>query len=240
SPAPSDSTFLDVRMEVEPLPLEGVRAESESRCRDDRRALPVTQELWQDITTALQAERLSRAAGRHRFRAETYERDFAPGDALVVRERRTVRTTGHPEAFRSAPDSVLLARGFLEERDDGAYLIGPSSAVVLSSWFVDTHCLTVAPPDERAGLLGVRFTPNAARRVPEIAGTVWVDATTRDLRFIEYDYVSLPRHLPAGVYRGSVTFRRLDDGALFITQWMISSPIVAVSEVTVFDERRQV
>jgi hypothetical protein len=237
--AETQGIHFDVELDFLPLPLESIRAEVSSRCYRQGVLPPVTEDVWRDVTTALTAERVTREAGRLVFRLETFERDLTP-ESQVVRDLRSRRISQDPEAFRSVPGAKLRDEGFYDGQSSPGYLFGPTSSVVLAPWFLETHCLVLAPPDERPGSVGLRFSPNRDRRVPEIRGTIWIDASTRDLETIEYQYVSLPPNVPPGSYGGRVQFERLADGSLMIRDWTITSPIVELAEVNVFGRRQPV
>jgi hypothetical protein len=73
----------------------------------------------------------------------------------------------------------------------------------------------------------VRFTPAPDRRVPEVAGVIWLDSATAEPRRVEFDYVwsALPRS--ARGLGGVIEFGRLPTRELAVWSWRIRTPLVA-------------
>jgi len=63
----------------------------------------------------------------------------------------------------------------------------------------------------------------------EIAGTLWLDRKTAELRDLEYEYRGLP-NLPLSVksedFGGRVEFQRMPTGAWIVQRWVIRMPIL--------------
>jgi hypothetical protein len=236
----ADSLSIDVLLDVAPVQLEDIVAESRNLCTGISTAPGgVVDVLWRDARAALAAQEVARAGGRLSFLVETFERDVAADSLSVVRDVRRRMRSRSPEAFRSPPVATLANEGFLEAREDGLYLYGPSPSVLLHDWFVETHCLGVLPPAPHDSLIAITFTPNRDRRVPEIRGTLRLDARSRDLRSIEFEYVALPPSVPSGS-SGHARFERLEDGSVIIREWAIESPMLELGEILAFGHRRPV
>lgn len=237
---PADSLGVDVRLETAPVELDEIAAESRNLCAGIATTPSgITDVLWRDARTALEAQRITGGEDRLRFQLETFERDITVDSQVVVRDLRHRSSSRAPEGFRAAPIEWLETRGFLEEKTEGIYLYGATPAVLLEGWFVDTHCLGLLAPEPGDSLIGITFTPNRDRRAPEIRGTLNLDARSRDLRSIEFEYVSLPPHVPPGS-NGRAWLQRLPDGSVFIREWRIDSPMLELGEILVFGERRPV
>jgi len=57
-------------------------------------------------------------------------------------------------------------------------------------------------------MVGITFEPHRGRRVPDVRGTVWLDAHTFELRFVEFQFSRLPApHVATRDVRGEVHFR---------------------------------
>lgn len=235
----ADSVYLDVLLEIAPVELDAIGAESRNLCAGISTGSAGIDVLWRDARTALTAQQIGGARGRLRYLLETYERDVASDSLVVIRDVRHRRWSTSPEAFRSAPVSWLQTEGFLEEKDNAVFLYGPTSAILLDDWFVHTHCLSLVPPQPGDTMLDLAFAPNRDRRTPDIRGTIRLDARSRDLRSIEFEYVSLPARIPSGS-SGRVFFNRLSDGSVIIKEWSIDSPIIELGEIMAFGQRRPI
>lgn len=235
----ADSVYFDVLLEAAPVELGAIVAESRNLCAGISNGTAGIDVLWRDARTALTAHQISGAQRRLRFLIETYERDIASDSLVVLRDFRNRVWSTSPEAFRAAPVSWLEERGFLQERDNAVFLYGPTPTVLLDDWFVRTHCLSIVPPEPGDTMIAIAFAPNRDRRTPDIRGVVHLDARSRDLRSIEFAYVSLPARVPSGS-SGRAVFSRLPDGSVMIREWNIDSPIIELGEISVFGERRPV
>ena len=76
---------------------------------------------------------------------------------------------------------------------------------------------------DQPGLIGVSFEPVRGRKIADIAGVVWLDQRTSELRRIVFRYVN------AGFISrygggGETNFRRLPSGAWLISSWHLRSP----------------
>jgi hypothetical protein len=106
---------------------------------------------------------------------------------------------------------------------DGVYF-APDADVLLSETFRRDHCYgTTEGGRDRRGLIGLTFEPRPDRTVGDVRGTVWVDARTFELRFVEYRYTRLDRE---GAERvgGEVHFARMPSGAWIVRRWFIRMP----------------
>jgi hypothetical protein len=128
----------------------------------------------------------------------------------------------------------------------GAVFYGPDAATLLSEAFVNAHCLrAVASPEARGAQAGLAFEPVRGRRnpLPDVRGTLWIDTATSELRELEFEYTDLPRPIARRRPGGSVTFRRLPNGAWFVDRWVLRMPVllqVAPNEPLVFHSEREV
>src|SRR6185437_14284129 len=93
--------------------------------------------------------------------------------------------------------------------------------------------LLPSPGVADARTIGVAFTPAPTRRnIPEIAGTLWIDRASAELRSLEYHYVDLPDMPREALERvgGDIEFARMRGGGWVISAWDIRMPLLA-SEV---------
>jgi hypothetical protein len=63
----------------------------------------------------------------------------------------------------------------------------PDEQVLLSDRFVEEHCFQVARGEGSSeGLFGLQFSPAKRRNVNDIAGTLWVDSASAELRYLDF------------------------------------------------------
>jgi hypothetical protein len=83
---------------------------------------------------------------------------------------------------------------------------------------------------ERDGvrMIGLAFEPISGRQLPDVAGVVWLDQRTAELKSIEYRYVNLMRELgddhDAG---GALEFAALPNGTWIVKDWRIRMPRIS-------------
>jgi hypothetical protein len=73
-------------------------------------------------------------------------------------------------------------------------------------------------------LTGQSFEPATERNVPDVRGTIWLDARTLELRLVEFRYSRLPFPTDNRNIGGEVHVARLASGAWFVERWFIRIP----------------
>ena len=225
---------LDVALRIPPrrVVLSAVRVWGETHCRgrgrgDAGAARLAT--LWGQISTALLVGDLTRrgrgpAGAAHRFD----RRIDARAELLDIAVGPLQRTS--PRPFYAVSPAELSTRGYVRQdpRDGSATYFAPDERVLLSPEFWRDHCFeVVAGRGETAGLIGMRFTPARRRRPPDIAGVLWADSATAELRHLDfwYDDESLPPEAK-GPDRsgGQIVFQRLATGEWVVGAWRLRMP----------------
>lgn len=212
----------------DPVPLAGITASVARRCSMDSREGHVVASLWGEAAKALGAARLVDRQALYRYHVRRDTRQLEVPSMRVVRD--SVRNTvgyldGKP--FVSAPASLLIEQGFIQETDQGTYYYAPDADVLLSDQFARHYCWRLAVGnDERT--VGIAFEPAARVGPPAIRGSLWLDAATLHLQRLEYSYTraDLPEG-PAERIGGEVAFERLPGGEWIVRSWQIRMPIVA-------------
>lgn len=220
------SDTLRVRLDVDQVPhvLPELVASAPTACRaapGERAAV-----LWEEARTALgaadatlESEPLSFTVHEARRRLDEHERLVS--DSLV-----TVRLAARWPVEALPPDSLFDA-GFVQSRseDDDLVWYGPDLAVLFDPRFLELHCLRAVPGARGTGLTGVAFSPAGDRKTPDIKGTLWLDATTRQLRALDFFHTGLKRWVPAGSAGGRLEFTALDDGRWLVERWRLRAPL---------------
>lgn len=175
------------------------------------------------VSTKLSIQQRRELATALKFRRQlTVDGRVHGGDSTYVRVNAARPYT--------APSARLLLRdGFVVRDDDGWRFFGPDPELLLSDQFLRTHCFYLTRGTGRhAGRIGLSFEPVRGRRDPGIAGTLWVDRATSELREAEYRYVNLPREIHSPEAGGHLRFARLSSGPWRIEEWVIRMPVVAL------------
>lgn len=195
------------------------------RCSRQDLAATEAGALWDQIHTALAATEASRLDALVRTSVRTHESWLdRQGNVESTRLVGTTLSGAVPFATRS-PDS-LSRFGYAEVARDGeGTYYGPDARLLLSPQFLAEHCFWLERGrGATAGLVGLGFAPVDGRRVPDIAGTLWVDEATSALRFLDYRYENLRLPAPAKLTGGRVVFEALPSGAWMVRSFSIRMP----------------
>lgn len=221
-----------LRMTARPIELTGLDVAIDGgRCvtRPGEDGLLVAR-LWDEVRKALANAALTDERGAYRYETMRYEREISRRTGAIVREDRTPRAGWMRTPYESHPADDLVENGFVQRRGGEEWFMAPDAAVLVSAPFLDTHCFHLAPVHpEIEGVVGLGFRPTGDnRRVPNIAGILWVDAESAELRWLDYTYQHLEPERTAPEVGGRVEFRRMPDGTWIVPGWEIRMPVMAV------------
>ncbi|HEX6747896.1 MAG TPA: carboxypeptidase regulatory-like domain-containing protein [Longimicrobium sp.] len=196
------------------------------RCAGRTERASETATLWEEARKALNAAAYAARERMYHYDVVRWTRDLdARTGAVTHDERRTVgRVAEHP--FVSDDPETLSRRGFVQalEGDSVGYW-GPDAEVMLSDAFMNDHCFRVVDGDDPA-LVGLAFEPARGRTLPDLAGTLWLDRRTAELRRVEYRYVGGPPESASPRVGGTVEYARLTGGPWIVRRWAIRMPLV--------------
>jgi hypothetical protein len=208
--------------------LETVRVSGRSYCGQRVSQNAETATLWEEVRAALTATRLTSEARRFPVTITSFTRVLHPLTFEVRSEDRREQSGVTSNPFMSAPLASLSAQGYIVTDRDGLQYRGPDVDVLLSDEFVRDHCFrAVIGTSGQVGLIGLAFEPTTARRVPDIAGILWIDAKTRQLRRLEYRYTRHPLEYEGRLPLSYIDYTRTPTGAWVIQRWAIRMPQVA-------------
>ncbi len=227
--AAGSSVVQNVRLESSAIRLEGIEVEAAGgRCSVRPEQGLIVADLWEEARKALTAAAFTDAQQVYRYQTTRYVRDI-DRDTKIIRDERRERSAGYQRTpFESRPPEDLLENGFVQTDPDGDLYFAPDANVLLSDPFLDTHCFKLQQGDDQAeGLVGLGFEPVGDRkRVPDIAGTLWLDPETFELEWLEYRYQNLDADLTSPDVGGRVDFQRLPDGTWIVPEWWIRMPTI--------------
>ncbi len=219
---------MTIPVPVEPVALTGIDVAAGQRCEVRPEEGRATAQVWEEVRKALAAEAFTREAGLYRYDLLRFTREL-DRDAEEVISDISQLSSDRPGAFVSLPIETLARRGFVQaEGDSATTYYAPDAGAMLSDPFLDTHCLGLTEGED--GQIGLTFEPVAGRFVPDIAGVLWLDAETAELRGVSYQYVNLLRSREIGEPGGEVYFARMPDGAWIVRQWWIRMPMLEAAE----------
>ena len=179
--------------------------------------------LWEEVQLALTANQITVEQRLQVVHAVRFERHLTSNRALL-RERLTgsMVTTGQP--FVSLPAEQLARQGFVTTVGDSVAYSAPDASLLLADEFVRTHCFEVNPGGSGRDLVGLSFAPEPGTRRSDVAGTLWIDRTSRELRLLEYRYTGLTGAAALGDPGGEIHFQRLPSGSWIVREWVIRMP----------------
>lgn len=214
---------LPLAVESVPVSLNAVRVESRANCNVRGDVTPAYN-AWNEVATALNAALLSSRLRGATATILAYDRWTQPGSDVVLREGASVRSGLAGQPWRSLSADSLHRAGFVVMEANGWYTFHALDLeVLLSDLFLQDHCLSLRGVDR--GQIAIEFTPSRERsRVAEIRGFVWLDATTLELRRLQFRYVNVPRQYEDADAGGDLEFLRLRNGNWVISRWQIRMP----------------
>ena len=222
---------LVVRVESERVVLATMVVSAGARCgtvQQDAEALSVA---WQEIAKALRASQITRADVKALGTATIYTKDLDRRGGIISADTITLPAArGRP--FAAVDPAWLTARGYVRGNPrEGWEYFGPDEAVLLSPGFGETHCFRVVRDAKRQGDIGVAFEPLKDRPNPDIAGVLWLDEKSSELKEMTFRYrnVDVASRFSPG---GTIRFRRLPSGAWIVNEWTLRLPKLAARSPT--------
>lgn len=226
--APGVARQVEASLESSAILLEGIEVRAEERCTVRPGEGMTLARVWEEARKALAAASFTERGDFYRYRTELYERDLDRDARVVLRVTASEREGSGAVPFRSLTADELLAEGFVRPGADGTNVYhAPDAEVLMSDAFLDAHCFRLREGTREAeGLVGVAFEPvgDRSRRLPDIAGTLWMDPATTELRWLEYRYVNVLPGIATDLIGGRVEFQRLENGTWIIPEWWIRMP----------------
>jgi hypothetical protein len=224
-----EGAVLPYRMTVSgrPVALDAIVVGGATRCavraRDDAAAAA----LWEEARKALAVSAWTERAESLHVVATQFARSLdRSGKEVISQESRSYEgPTLNP--FVTLEPEELASAGYRRTEGEEAWYYAPDAGVLLSDAFLDTHCFrTVRGRAGTRGLLGLAFEPVQGRRVTDVAGTLWIDPRTAELRHLDFLYRNLPREDDWRGVGGRVEFSRLPTGAWIVERWRLRMPAV--------------
>jgi hypothetical protein len=224
--ADGETLRIEVVLEAVVYELPEVAVTTSALCSTRRDQAARIAGLWEEARTALTATQISRRDRLFRARVVRYTRELEPRTLAVQTDQRSEVRGVMERPFKGLSGDSLSKIGYWQSLPDGStQYYAPDADVLLSDAFLRDHCYSVVPGGrDRAGLIGLAFEPSSGRRLPDVLGTVWLDAKSFELRFVEFRYTRIDPAPFSNKIGGEVHFARLPSGAWFVQRWFIRMP----------------
>jgi hypothetical protein len=223
---PHDGELL-LAVETPRVVLQSIVVNSRSQCKRSDNGQDALGVVWDEIDKALRASQLTIDDLSGFGQALTYRTQVAPNGAVISTDT-TVYQIRETRPFGAINPVTLATRGYvLGDAYQGWQYFAPDEVVLRSEEFAATHCFRLVRERDRRGEIGVAFEPVPERKVSEIAGVLWVDERTAELRDIIFRFVN------AGVFSqfdagGFTRFTRVPSGAWLVSNWQLRVPLLTM------------
>jgi hypothetical protein len=225
---PVDGTYQRVEVPIHAVELVGIDVSGSRRCEVRPEEGRATARVWEEARKALEAAAWTLSSGAYRYTLLHYTRELDPSGVRTLNEDRRFDRSWGQATYVSAPAQELADLGYLRQNpDDSNTYFAPDAEVFLSDPFLDTHCMRLDRVED--GLIGLEFEPLQSRRLPDIRGTLWIEAASARLDRLEFRYTNLPWELATGDASGVVSFGRLPNGTWIVQEWYIRMPRMTIS-----------
>lgn len=205
--------------------LDTVRVVARNVCRLAGDSTTAAYRIWEQVRGALTATRATAELPQYAATRMRYERTLDRGGS-VVDEHSSFHLDDVAAPWVAAGPAVLHDSGYIAEAGDSTVYRIPGLDMLASQTFIDDHCFRLVSTRD-VTLIGVAFEPTRERRnQADVAGTVWVDRASSELRRMEFHYAN-PRDPMLEVRAGgTVQFARLANGSWVVSRWDLQMPVI--------------
>lgn len=220
-------TSVTLRLDQIPVNLPRVTAQEVANCRENPERSLATAILWDEARTAILAADITIRELAYRFDVMLHSRKYDMREPPELIESLFLREQHQgTQPWASFPADTLERRGYVTPTDSGLRYVAPDLDVLLSPYFLRTHCFRMRPAAAvPAGQVALEFWPVSSIRRSEIRGVLHFEERTRALRTVEFRYVNLPATVRDTVAGGEIEFAQLPNGAWILPRWLIRAPI---------------
>jgi len=180
--------------------------------------------LWEAAQNALSATVVSSLDNKTGFVLERFQRQLDPATKRILGQRVWQTRTFSSEPYLSLPAESLATYGFVRSGADSSTYFAPDARTLTSDVFSQAHCFRPVMDSKRDDRIGLAFEPISRTKHIDVAGTLWLDRATSELRSLEYHYV-IDRDDDAAAAGGYVDYARVKNGLSIVTDWAIRAPV---------------
>jgi len=220
---------IDVDTYMTPVPrfLESVRVSDREVCPGATGGANALA-LWEQARAGLLATIVARDARPARVQSLIYERRIdMPGWKIVSQIVNRHGGLSSRPFVASRPAAAFGAEGFMVEYGDDRHYFAPDADVLLDPAFAATHCFRVQFDESgHPAQVGLGFQPAPGRdMLVDVSGVLWLDRNVPALRTLEFRFTGLEPAGTAAAAGGSLLFREMPHGVVFIERWKILMPL---------------
>ncbi|HWH51762.1 MAG TPA: carboxypeptidase-like regulatory domain-containing protein [Gemmatimonadaceae bacterium] len=225
---PHADTSIALAMSALPTLLAAVDVVDKPGCkRRDGRAAAFA--LWEQARAALLATIVARKSSPPELTFIHYDQRREGDGRRIVSQVIDHERASSNRPFRAAhPTEEFSKVGYVAMNGDNLLYYAPDADGLLDPAFASGHCFSLDRDSRRpSGEIGLAFEPMHGRdSVVDIAGTIWIDTTARQLRSIDFQYAGLPGTATAAANPGGVVDFRTANGVAVINRWNLHIPEV--------------
>jgi hypothetical protein len=218
---------IDVAMGPVPKFLSAVHVSDRAVC-PEREAGGQALALWEQARSGLLAMVVARTARPAQVRQLSYERsiDVRTGRITTQTVRRGSGVSSRP-FVASRPAAEFARYGYMLEDPGGRTYFAPDADVLLDPSFMTAHCFRLQIDEgQHPGEIGLAFAPAPGRdTLVDVAGALWLDRNALALHTLEYRYTGLEPAALAARVGGTLLFRVMPNGVVFVERWSIVMPV---------------
>jgi hypothetical protein len=211
--------------------LQAVSVEGASRCVVSPASGAQAFRLWEAAQNALSATIAASTGKQFAFRLGRFQREIDPATGRIIHGSEwEMRALSSEPYYSISPDS-LAATGFARTEGDSAVYFAPDARTLTSAVFAQTHCMRAIRDRAKPEQIGLGFEPVARTGLVDVAGVLWLDRASGELRNLEYRYeLGVGNSAQAGSSgtesaTGRIEYRRLDNGGWIVNHWLIRVPV---------------
>jgi len=229
-PANRGDSVLTIDVSMSPVPkfLSAVRVSDRAVC-PERESGGEALGLWEQARAGLLATVVARTERQARVRNVLYQREIDARSGKIVSQTMSRSSGVSSQPFIASRPAHEFARyGYMVEDAGGRTYFAPDADVLLDPTFMTAHCFRIEVDDRRHGReIGLAFIPAPGRdTIVDVAGVLWLDRTTLDLRTMEFHYTGLEPVVTPKQNGGFLAFRGMPNGVVFIERWSILMPLL--------------
>jgi hypothetical protein len=216
---------LDIVLEAVFYRLPEVRVLDTEMCVQNEADRARLAALWDEARTVLTAAQISLRDRLFEGHLTRYVRGLHPRNLRVLEESWGEKKGVMEKPFTSVSSDSLSQLGYKRTIGEYDFYYAPDAEVLLSRSFQRDHCYSVVEGGrDRRGLTGIGYEPRPTKKVHDVRGTIWMDARTFELRFVEFKYTLLSPFEGADRVGGEVHFGKLANGAWVVSRWFMRFP----------------
>lgn len=154
-------------------------------------------------------------------------------DSMVSAD--TVAGVIHEWPVKSLSIDSLQLLGFQRPKTEaegfGHHYYGPDMTVLMSDWFLETHCFTMDRDRSKGDTVVIKFDPMGHPKYVDVSGTLVLDRTSLTMRRLTYELRDLPDGVPDRSAGGEMRFAEKAPGLWVPIEWAIWAPMTRSERV---------